>query len=110
MSDRDWLRHLIMVPAYLHVGAMGVAARVRHAMRRKIGDPSKRSECCGPRPEAFPKGMTVESIPQLEPILEQTTTFGHMWPWYCCRICGQEWFQDIEMYGHGGLEYVRKAT
>jgi hypothetical protein len=110
MGDRDWLKHLIMTPAYLHVAGIQAIARARHVFRRRLGDPSRRDECCGPRPDSFPKGMTVAKIPELRDILEQTSTFGRIWPWYCCRVCGQEWFEDFESYGHGGWEHVRKAT
>jgi hypothetical protein len=54
--------------------------------------------------------QTVSSIPDLVQLLERTSTInGGYSPFFCCRVCGQEWYEDFEPQKFGGDIYVRKA-
>ena len=100
-----------MMPARLHVAAMTAEERAKHALRKRLGDPSMRPSCCGPRPESFQEGVKVEDIEELSGILERTSTISMGYsPFYCCKVCGQEWYQDWEQLEFGGRTHVRKAT
>ena len=111
MSCGGWLKDLLMLPARLQVAVMAAKERANHALRKKLGDPAKRSSCCGSRPDSFPEGRKVEDIAELKAILERTSTiFMGYCPFYCCKVCGQEWFQDWEQIKFGGYIHVRKAT
>lgn len=110
MSGNDWLKELMMLPARLHLASMAADEEANHALRKRLGDPEKRQACCEPRPDSFPQGLKVEDIAELREILELTSSImaGHC-PYYCCRVCGQEWFQDWEQLKFGGYIHVRKA-
>jgi hypothetical protein len=109
MSE-EWLKRLLMIPALVVIGTNMAFQQTRHALRRRLGDPSKRAECCGPRPASYPVNQKVSSIPDLAPLLERTSTVnGGYSPFFCCRVCGQEWYEDYEQLEFGGNIYVRKA-
>jgi hypothetical protein len=53
----------------------------------------------------------VASIPELVPLLERTSSInGGYSPFFCCKICGQEWYEDFEPLKFGANICVRKAT
>jgi hypothetical protein len=43
--------------------------------------------------------------------LERTSTInGGYSPFFCCKACGQEWYEDWEQLKFGGNTRIRKAT
>jgi hypothetical protein len=109
MSD-EWLKRILMIPALAVVASSIAVQQARHALRRRLGDPSKRAECCGPRPASYPVDQRVSSIPDLASLLERTSTVnGGYSPFFCCKVCGQEWYEDYEQLKFGGIICVRKA-
>jgi hypothetical protein len=110
MNDA-WLKRILMIPARVKVAKSAALQRVRHALRRRPGNASKRPQCCGPRPSSYPVNQKVSSIADLSQVLERTSTInGGYSPFFCCRICGQEWYEDWEQLKFGGNTCVRKAA
>ena len=105
-----WLRAVLMVPARVHIAKSALLQRIRHAARKRFGDASKRPQCCGPRPAAYPVNQNVASIPELSALLARTSTInGGYSPFFCCKVCGQEWYEDWEQLKFGGNTCVRKV-
>jgi hypothetical protein len=106
-----WLRVILTIPARLHIAKSAAFQRIRHTVRRRLGDASKRAQCCGPRPVSYPLNQRISSIPELLPLLERTSTINAGYsPFFCCKVCGQEWYEDWEQLKFGGNTYVRKAA
>ena len=111
MAIGKLLKRLLLLPAQAAVLDANAKEQAAHATRRKLGNPEKRSLCCGPRPESFAIGLQVKDIPELRDILEQTSSFWRgLVPFYCCKACGQEWWQTWEPQKSGGEIRVLKAT
>jgi len=109
MSD-EWLKRVLMIPALVVIVTSAALQQARHALRRRLGDPSKRAECCGTRPASYPLNQRVSSIPALASLLERTSTVnGGYSPFFCCTVCGQEWYEDYEQREFAGNIYVRKS-
>jgi hypothetical protein len=106
-----WLKAILMIPARFHIAKSAAIRSVRHVARRRLGDSSRRVQCCGPRPATYPVNHKVASIPELVPLLERTSSInGGYSPFFCCKICGQEWYEDFEPLKFGANICVRKAT
>jgi hypothetical protein len=109
MSD-EWLKRILMIPALVVTVSSALLEEARHALRPRLGDPSKRAECCGKRPASYPVNQRVSSIPDLASLLERTSTiYRGFVPFFCCKVCGQEWYEDYEPLDFGANIYVRKA-
>jgi len=75
------------------------AQRIAHRFRRRIGDASKRSTCCGPMPAEYPKGSLISAVPDLAQKLDKVSElWGEHSAWYACRVCGQEWIEQFVPY------------
>lgn len=112
MRNDRWLIHIFMLPAYVLAIFQGIREHVCHATRRRIGDPTKRSNCCGPMCNNFPLGQQVEVISELAAKLEHVSTIntGNT-RLFACSICGQEWREDAESVGNfSEYPHVKKAT
>src|SRR5687768_21331 len=61
------------------------AQRIAHRFRRRIGDASKRSACCGPMPAEYSKGSLISAVPDLAHKLDKVSELwaGHS-AWYAC--------------------------
>jgi hypothetical protein len=107
----DWLKSLLLLPARLRVALMIARETSRHAEREKLGNVAKREECCGLRPRSFPDNSRVETIPELKTLLRRTSTINAGYsPYYCCTVCGQEWYESFIPEKFGGTVVVCKAT
>jgi hypothetical protein len=109
MSD-EWLKQLLMLPARAHIAAMNAERKARIAARMRLGDPSEREACCGPRHDRFEKGRAVGQIPELSALLEPTTGNLGFEAWFACRICGQEWIEGVVQDGKSEVLMVEKVT
>jgi len=106
----DALKKLLMLPGYVHVSLLTAAETIRHGIRKRVGDSSKRPQCCALRPSEYPRNFKVEAIEELRAILQRTSTvqLGFA-PFFGCTICGQEWYEDFIPEKFGGAVVVRKA-
>ena len=104
------MRALIILVALPWVIYQKIRERVLFSFRKKMGDPRQRGRCCGPLPNEFGTGKSLNDIPELAGKTEQvcSTNTGYSW-WYACRVCGQEWIQDHISRGHTEVPHVHKA-
>jgi len=83
--------------------------RKRKALPR-VGEPARRAECCGPRPESYGRNKCVKDIPELRDILQVRGTGLLGWQHYFqCSKCGQEWMEDWHQDKFGGDYEVKKV-
>jgi hypothetical protein len=72
--------------------------RLRHPFRPRLGDSSKRAECCGQSPSEYP-GVNLARLPELTAKVEKVSELVDTYSvWYACRVCGQEWVEQFEGY------------
>ena len=102
---------ILMIPARIHIAKSTIVHRIRHRVRKRVGDASRRAQCCGLRPALYGVNQKVSSIPGLSLLLERTSTInGGYSPFFCCRVCGQEWYEDWEQLKFGGKTCLRNAA
>ena len=65
--------------------------------------------CCADSPAEF-RGFRASEVPELSDLLEEVSRDALNWTiLYRCRKCGQEWFEEWEVTGHGEIPVTRKV-
>ncbi len=83
--------------------------RNRDALPR-VGDPAKRAECCGLRPDSYGRKPLVKDIPELKDILQARGTSMLGWVhFFQCKVCGQEWMEEWHQEKSGSDYEVKKV-
>lgn len=104
------MRILIMLIALPWVIYSRVRESLQFLLRRHLGNPALRQECCAPLPSDYAVGLDIKRIPELSQKAELVATRSTGYSlWFCCNVCGQEWVQEHVGKGHGEYPHVVKA-
>ena len=90
----------------IFVNAIQLGHELKYSLRKRIGDPVTRNDCCG-KYEPIYRDISVKDIPELYEKLQLRGKPGYN-TYYDCEICGQPWSEFLETYGKGLMGNVCK--
>lgn len=106
----SWPMKLKFWSASLAHYRMEHVSRQHWLKRTRLGDPSRRSECCDLRPQQYPDHQDLSAVSDLAPLVKPAGVgWGGYIQFFDCSLCGQPWMQDWEPDSRGGTYRVKKV-